>query len=256
MRHYLLLIICLFAWNIHKAQDAKSDSVPPKPKTFWTDTKTEIKLSYANYQGNTEKADLVYGLKFSKKWEKNSLSISGSGTYGEVSGVRNQENYKAGLFDELKINKSMGAYAKYGFLRNVIAGYESVNKLGGGALFTLLDKPVVSFKARLGYEYRSENRVAVHELVEMNTGKAGFRFNFSLMKDVKIKTEVNYQYDFEDDQNYFADGFAKAVFDVNKAIDIEVLYSLNYRNAPPKKTDGTEYEKLDRTFRTTLKIKF
>lgn len=254
MKNYLLLFALICIGSATYAQDAKPDSVPPK--TFWTDTKAEFQFGYSNYEGNTNKSDLFYGVKLGKKWKMNNLSITASGTYGEVEGERNQENYNIGVFDEIKINKNIGGYVKYGFLKDVIAGYDAVHKIGAGALFTIVDKKELSFKTRLGYEYREENRVGENPLVSMNTGKAGFRLGFTLMKNISVKSEVNYQYDFEDSNNYFADGSVKGVFNVNKNIDIEVFYALVYRNAPPLREDGSEFEQLDRTFRTLLKIKF
>ena len=52
-------------------------------------------------------------------------------------------------------------------------------------------------------------------------------------------------------KNYFADGLAAILFDVNKYIDLEMSYFLDYKNMQPVGTLD-----LDKVFRTTLKIKF
>ena len=234
------------------AQTTPAPADTTKVPTFWDTAKGEIKFGLSDYRGNTEKTDLIVEAKFSKAWEKNTLSVKVGGVYSESQAVKIQENYYGSLLDEQSFSKAVGAYAKYSFLRDEFAGYKWVNKLGAGALFTAVDKASFSLKGRLGYEYRTEEYVNAEQAsTASNTGKAGLRIEGKLMKNVALSAESNYQLDFANTDNYFADGFIKFVFDVNTAIDIEMGYSLDYKNIPP---EGKE--RLDKVFATTLKIKF
>lgn len=254
MKYYFTTIvaICLLligASQSTQAQTTPTDSIPP---SFWDNVKSEVHLSYADYKGNTEKIDVNYGFKMVKKGKRNTLSLSVGGAYGEANKETNQEKYFVNMFDEVKFNKVVGGYGKYGYLKDPFAGYNNLHKIGLGALFTIKDTKKLSLKTRLGYELRLENYTDEDaEDMALNTGKAGFRIKFTLMESIAFKSEINYQVDFNNTENYFADGLAAVVFDVNKNIDIEMSYFLDYKNTPPEGAQA-----LDKVFRTALKIKF
>jgi putative salt-induced outer membrane protein YdiY len=240
----------MFASTLGGTIPADGDTL--KPKSFWDNTKGELKLGVSDFSGNTNKTDAVYDLKFKKSWTKNSLTFGTGGVYSKSNSIKIQEKYFGSVLDELTFHKRIGAYTKYSFLRDQFAGYDWVNQIGLGALFTIAESENLTIKARLGYEYRTENYTDPEQSDNAaNTGKAGMRAEWSVMTNVKLAMEANGQYDFADSKKYFADGFARFVFNVNKLIDIEIGYSLDFKNTPP---EGKV--RLDRRFDSTVKIKF
>ncbi|RKZ71552.1 MAG: hypothetical protein DRR19_32525 [Candidatus Parabeggiatoa sp. nov. 1] len=218
--------------------------------------KGKVKLGFAKMSGNVDTESLNYGLslihliKDEHKKPKNMVSFNIKGNIGETGGEKYQDELTIRLFDGYRLAKASAVYGQMTYLENEFQGYEHQWKLGAGYIHYWLDEGNKNFSTRMGYQARfSEHTTGEDE--SQNFFLVGFRGGYPIMENISIRTELNHEANFTDLEDYETDFSLSLVFEVNKTINVEIDYNVEYDNMPV-----TGIEKTDNSFSTNLVYKF
>ncbi len=253
---YTFILICL---TVLSSRDVlshdKNSSTPQK------NTKNDVKLPVSgkvNFEllrskGNINERAIGYGLSLKIKGMKNNeVFLKIKGDKGEIQQITYTDEVEASALDIYHLNDISGIYGKVTYYKNEPRGYESQRRIGGGYLHTFYQNDLEDkyFKTRIGYQNRN-NHYTTNVNDHQDYLQLGCRLKHPFMKNISIKTELNYMIDFSDSKDYEIENLLSFVFNVNKKIDIEIEYERLYSNIPV-----FDKQKTDSYFGTSLIYKF
>jgi len=210
----------------------------------------KVKLGFARMSGNVDLESLNYGFLLTHKKGMNKLVFKLKGNEIEANNETKKKDIETSLLDIYRLNKISAVYGKVSYLENEFIGYKYLRKLGAGYLHTWLEDNQKKFNTRIGYQARFFKEIS-GDTDFQDFMLVGFRGAYPVMENVLMKTEVNYEVNFDNNEDYESDAELGFTFKVNKQVDLELNYKVKYDNLPV-----TGIEHTDRTLTTSLVYKF
>jgi putative salt-induced outer membrane protein YdiY len=256
---YASLLICLTVLSSRDVLSHDKNSSTPQKSTK-NDVKPpvsgKVSFDYSRHKGNIDDRAIGYGLSLKfKKIANNEVFLKIKGDKGEIQSISYSDELEFSALDIYHLNDISGIYGKITYYKNEPRGYESQKRIGGGYLHTfyqndLEDLEEKYFKTRIGYQNRN-NHYTTNVDDHQDYLQLGCRLKHPFMKNISIKTELNYMIDFSDSKDYEIESLLSFVFNVNEKIDIEIEYERLYSNIPV-----FEKQKTDSYLGTSLIYKF
>lgn len=240
---YPIIFVCFTFTSI----EVLSDTDKAKKGPF----SGNLNIGFSKLSGNVDTETLNYGLLFNHKKGVNKLIFKVNGNESQVNDNIIKKDMLISLLDIYNFNKISAVYGKVSYLENEFIGYNYLAKLGMGYLHTFLDDDKKKFSTRLGFQARQFEEATSGHTDNPNFLLVGCRGSYPIMKNILIKTEVNYEVNFENKDDYESDAEVGFTFKVNKTIDLELSYKVQYYKIPK-----FEKERTDRNLVTKLVYNF
>lgn len=227
-----------------------STAAAEEPEELW---RTRTELSYTKTSGNTDNMALACKLKVKKESTANRYFLTGKTLYAEDRGreISNQVLFEA-RWERVLSERSFGVLTT-GYHRDKFAGYEYRLFSGPGVGYDLLrrDRHKLQSLISLVY-YHDELYTAGKESDGYVTGTAGVKYEWKVLRNLKLRENLNYLVSFKESGRYFIDSETAVEARVNGALSLGMSYVISYQSRPP--VAGIKH--TDTTFLTTLIIDF
>lgn len=239
-----LAIIGLSAW----AQSDSSQVSNPKITGF-------LSVGISGASGNVDRYGSNYLLELRHKASKSQWVFDGHFQNFINRGRKLDETVEASLIRIGTISDKSQYYVKISGYKNTFRGLKQQWKQGIGYLHAFVDTKKTGIATRLGYQYR-QNVLTGNLIDDYNDGDNhylffGQRSHFTLMENVTLKTQVDYDQDVNRWDNYYIEVTTRLEMEVNETLTMDLRYEYEYAGLPV-----TGRKKEDMTYRTSLMIRF
>lgn len=208
-------------------------------------------LGYSNTKGNTEETKTNLSCNLSETKNDNlKLNYKGLMAYGKAKDETNADKKQFDVTSEFKKSELDSYYLSAGYMTDKFAGYDQQNTFGFGYLRYFEREPEKEFKISLGLDFTNE-RYTTGGTLDEKWLRAGLGLKRKLYENIYGFSIIDYSIPRDDSKDsYKVDATFGTIFNVNAKFDMEMKYTISYRQAP---VDG--YKRQDNGFYTSLVYK-
>lgn len=238
MKKYILIILTIFvAMPLFAAEST---------------LKGRVSFSYTDAQGNTDEDDFKLSFDFvEQKNEKLKFGYKGSYLYSKDDNIKSADKKTLGFTSEFIKSKLDSCYLTLGYMKDEFSGYEQQITVGAGYSRYFIKEKDTEFKWSIGIDFTNE-KYTDNTNFDEKWLKTGFDYKRNVAENIKVFASTHYYAPSEHtSDNYRADGTVGFVFYINPKFDMEMKYTVEYRQTPAT----AENKRTDRTFYTGLVYK-
>lgn len=208
-------------------------------------------LGYSSTKGNTQETKTNLSCNLSEVKNDNlKLNYKGLMTYGKAKTEKNADKKQFDITSEFKKSELSSYYLAAGYMTDKFAGFDQQNTFGLGYLRYFDREPKKEFKLSLGLDFTNERYTTGGKLDEKWL-RAGLGLKRKLSENIHGFSTINYSIPKDESKDsYKVDAAFGTLFNVNSQFDMEMKYTISYRQAP---VDG--YKRQDNGFYTSLVYK-
>jgi putative salt-induced outer membrane protein YdiY len=208
-------------------------------------------LGYSDTKGNTEETKTNIACNLSETKNENlKLNYKGLMTYGKAKDETNADKKQLDVTSEFKKSDYDSYYLSAGYMTDKFSGYDQQNTFGFGYLRYFEREPEKEIRLSLGLDFTNE-RYTTGTTLDEKWLKAGLGLKRKLYENIQGFSLIDYSIPKENSKDsYKVDAIFGTLFNVNSKFDMEMKYTINYRQAP---VDG--YKKQDNGFYTSIVYK-
>lgn len=215
--------------------------------------KVSADLSYVFTSGNSRTGTLGFGFDLTRRWERQGLALSASGTQASSSAdldfalgtsdsfevVRpdpepTAEYYAVRSRYDYRLSERVFVLAGGGWERNLFSGLRSRLVAEAGFGYVLVADESTDFRARLGATYTNNREVVANPALEDNF--AGARLSWTLKRQLTDTADLVHDLVLDENlkqtDDFRADASASLSVSVSSRLALKVSYRLLYRNLP------------------------
>lgn len=221
--------LCLGSVSPLLAQDPPPEPVP------W---RLELGFSLVATSGNSDTSSAGLDLSYDHRWDGWALDAEGKGLRASEDGEKTAERYRGRLRGKRRLSESVELTLGVRASRDRFAGIDLRTVAEAGVLWTIVDDERWTASASAGLSWNHEDRA--DETRSFAGALTELKAKRALTASSHLSARAAFFPDFEESNNYRAEGSVSLQATVISKLALKVTYEVVYANEPPEGFETTD----------------